>query len=104
MNLLCLQVTQAGFLPGSPDVSSESVLVACLDHLTLHCARHPGNDDVISVHDTIGQRVCAFDVNDDARVLYATNCYMETVAKVRSFFSWSFNLVVCLDVRQHQHK
>ena len=71
-----LQVTQADFIENP--TSDNHVATACEDHLTIHNTRI---DDVTIVHNTIGQRVTIFDVND-AEILYGTIWYMEPIAKV----------------------
>ena len=76
-----LQVTQADFIENCASTNSGNyVATACEDHLTIYNTR---NDDVTIVHNTIGQRVTIFDVND-AEILYGTVWYMEPIAKVRA--------------------
>ena len=74
-----MQVTQADFIQNPTSTNSGNyVATACEDHLTIYNTR---NDDVTIVHNTIGQRVTIFDVND-AEILYGTIWYMEPIAKV----------------------
>ena len=76
-----LQVTQADFIENCASTNSSNyVATACEDRLTIYNTR---NDDVTIVHNTIGQRVTIFDVND-AEILYGTIWYMEPIAKVRA--------------------
>ena len=74
-----LQVTHADFIQNTTSTKSGNyVATACEDHLTIYNTR---NDGVTIVHNTIGQRVTIFDVND-AEILYGTIWYMEPIAKV----------------------
>ena len=72
------KVAQANFIENTSKTNEDHIVTACLDYLTVN---NTSNDDVITIHNTIGQYVTMFDV-DDTQVLYATNCYMEPVAKV----------------------
>ena len=92
-------MTQADFIENCASTNSGNyVATACEDHLTIYNTR---NEDVTIVHNTIGQRVTIFDVND-SEILYGTIWYMEPIAKVcavkiryqQHLFQWLMKLHV----------